>query len=67
MAENQAKARRARNGARIGGGHSRMEAREMNSRLDYDERSTVAWRSLEPFVQFYADPNNEVPDWQPRD
>lgn len=67
MAENQARARRTRNGARIGGGHSRMEARESNSRLDYDERSTVAWRSLEPFVQFYADPSHEVPDWQPRD
>ncbi|MEA2554097.1 MAG: hypothetical protein QOJ65_2273 [Fimbriimonadaceae bacterium] len=67
MAENQAKANRMRNGAQIGGGRTRMDAGEMDSRIDYDERSTLAWRSLDPFVQFYADPSSEVPDWQPRD
>jgi len=67
MAENQAKTSRLRKGARIGGGRTRMDGREMDARFDYDERSTVAWRSLDPFVQFYADPSREVPDWQPRD
>lgn len=67
MAENQAKARRARNGAPIGGGHSRMDVGESDSRLEYDERSTVAWRSLDPFVEFYSSSAHDVPDWQPRD
>lgn len=67
MAENQAKARRTRNDARIGGGHSRMNQRELDTRFEYDERRSVAWRSLDPFVQFYNPPGHEVPDWQPRD
>lgn len=67
MAENQAKSNRLRKGARIGGGRTRMESREMEARFDYDERATVAWRSLDPFVQFSADSSGEVPDWQPRD
>ena len=67
MAENQAKSNRLRNGARIGGSRTRMDARESEARFDYDERTTVAWRSLDPFVQFYADDEKGVPDWQPRD
>ena len=67
MAENQAKSSRLRNGARIGGGHTRMNGRESDARFDYDERTTVAWRSLDPFVQFAGDSGKEVPDWQPRD
>jgi hypothetical protein len=68
MAENQAKSSRLRKGARIGGGRTRMDARDMDARFDYDERATVAWRSLDPFVQFYSDSSNgDVPDWQPRD
>lgn len=64
MAENQARARRMRNGAQIGGGHTGMDVRESDSRVDYDERRTVAWRSLDPFVESRA---HDVPDWQPRD
>jgi hypothetical protein len=67
MAENQARTRRTRNGARIGGGYTGKNTQESEARFDYDERTTVAWRSLDPFVQFYVDPSNEVPDWQPRD
>lgn len=67
MAENQAKARRTRNGARIGGGHSRMGSREGKSRFEYNERASVAWRSLDRIAQFHSDPTFECPDWQPRD
>jgi len=64
MAENQARSRRTRNGAQTGGGQTRSEGRELEARFDYDERRTVAWRSLDPFVQFTS---SNVPDWQPRD
>jgi hypothetical protein len=67
MAENQARTRRTRNGAPIGGGHSGMDARESDSRLIFDERRTVAWRSLDPFVESYSSSPHDVPDWQPRD
>ncbi len=64
MAENQAKARGMRNGAQIGGGQTGMDVRESDSRVEYDERRSVAWRSLDPFVEARA---HDVPDWQPRD
>jgi hypothetical protein len=67
MAENQAKTSRTRKGAQFGGGHTRMEGRDSKARFDYDERSTVAWRSLDPFVEVYSDTGMDVPDWQPRD
>ena len=66
MAENQARANRMRNEAQAGGGQSRMDNRDMDSRRNYDERATLAWHSLDPFVQF-SEPSPEVPDWQPRD
>jgi len=64
MAENQAKSGRMRNEAQIGGGQTRMDVRELDARHDYDERRTMAWRSLDPFVQFNG---GNAPDWQPRD
>ena len=67
MAENQARGGRMRNDARTGAGHSRMNQRELDTQFDYDERRSLAWRSLDPFVQFYNAPASDVPDWQPRD
>ncbi len=64
MAENQGKSGRMRNEAQLGGNQTGRDVRDMDPRHDYDERRTMAWRSLDPFVQVDG---MKVPDWQPRD
>lgn len=65
MAENQARKDAARNEARSGVGQVRTN-REGVSGAPFEERETVAWRSLDRVMEFYEGPA-DVAEVQPRD